>query len=307
MNRASSTSSSEPARGVRAFAARAALFAVGGLALVFALDAALGWYTARTDGRYLVGREVYQAVRTARRADPRVRVVYLGDSVARQLFSPGTEPGPEARFLATNAAISAAGQCYLLEDVLQSCPNLRTVYLLMTPSAWINELDPAYTRDYFCGYFHRPRYVREMFAVKRNLKLQGSHLARCLLPNVFALNTAMTVRPSAPATAPAWYLQPRNTVRLGPVSRYYVRKMRRLCAERGITFRLLPCPTSSRFVYDGVEAVYDEPLIYIPDAAAFVEDGLHFRRASLDAVRSRMIETYAMQPYAASAARAQRE
>src|SRR4051812_45250737 len=100
---------------MRQFFTTSLLFLLGLAATVFAADQFLGWRIARHHGSGKIGPDVYAVVERLRRTDAAVRVVYLGDSVARQMFRPGTEARADVRFLASNQAISMAGQFYLLE------------------------------------------------------------------------------------------------------------------------------------------------------------------------------------------------
>src|SRR5204863_127931 len=108
----------------------------------------------RTRWKNVIGRDVPQAIQAARRRDTDVRTLYLGDSVARQLFKPGEEPSDDVRYVTSNFAVALAGQFYLMDDALRSCPDARDVNLVMVVGAWGNDLDSVCTDDYFCGYFH---------------------------------------------------------------------------------------------------------------------------------------------------------
>ena len=138
-------------------------------------------------GGHIIGADVYGATWRARRRTPEVRTILLGDSVARQLFPPGREPkelNGRYRFLTSNQAISMAGQYYLLQDALRSCPGATDVYLLYFPGSLANDLGPDFTHDYFCGYFHSPRQIAEVFAVKRDFTLLASQVGHGLFPNL---------------------------------------------------------------------------------------------------------------------------
>jgi hypothetical protein len=190
-----------PAAPVRRFLSTAVPFCAGLAVTLLLVDAMLGGLTDASSGRRVIGREVYEAARAARTPRTDVTTLYLGDSVARQLFRPGAEsrdePGTDVRYLTSNFAISLAGQYYLLEDALAHWPRVREVNLVLVPGAWQNDLDTVFTDDYFCGFFHRAGHIAEVFRLKRDWRLSTAHVSRWLLPNLLAHNAAR--RPQAPA------------------------------------------------------------------------------------------------------------
>jgi len=272
--------------------------------------------------RGVIGTEVASAVRRSQMFNDRVTSVYLGDSVAHQLLAPGTEPGPTVRFLAANQAISVAGQCYLLENALRAYPKLQDVYLLYIPGCFNNNLPRELSHDYFCGYFHSPEQVREVFAVKHDFGLSAAHVGRMLLPNLMMQNSMWwrtsegDKRPSQPAggayltQAPpdpepllAWLtrcfssgpeppLTPAGSygTTLPPVSSYYLEKMRRDCRSHGVRLHILPCPLSTREVFLDPQHVYDAaPLRVEP---RLLVDAVHFHKEFVPEWRARIIEAY---------------
>jgi hypothetical protein len=250
----------------------------------------LSWYTTRTAGRYLIGREVYIAQAIARKHDDQTHTLYLGDSVARQVFPPGEETDkPFSKYITTNQAISVAGQYYLLREALESHPAVKTVYLFYTPNAWGNNLDQVYTHDYFCGYFHKPEHVKAAFAVKKDWSLLGVHLGRMLLPNVAAANSSMSIA-HAPSRA-NWVKEAAAgkvvAVPVSPVSEHFLAEMRALCQSKGIQFKVYPCPVSEAFTYRDDTHLYDAPIEYFP-ADAFQEDAIHLKRPYVTIARAKL-------------------
>jgi len=314
-----------PLREVRKFLATSLAFCVGLVLTVGTAEALLARRNAREVGKRLIGREVYEAVKVARRRGPGVKTLYLGDSVARQLFRHGSEPRPDVRYVTSNYAVAVAGQYYLLEYALKSCPNVREVNLFLVPGVWGHDLGPPFTDDYFCGHFHTAHQVAEVWRVKHDLRLTAVHASRLLLPNLLAENAAH--RPQAPAQAPAgahpvegwlapaggeplltWlahlvpppaqppgipaYTADDGTIVLpmSRVSRYYLARIRGLCRERNVRLRLLPAPCGDVARYRDVHGVYDGPIIYVDPAQLL--DGTHIRPEYLDQVRSRVVSQY---------------
>src|SRR5437763_15562774 len=73
-------------REVRKFFAVSFAFCLGLVFTVSAAERLLARRNASESGKKLIGREVYEAVKVARRRGAGVKTLYLGDSVARQLF-----------------------------------------------------------------------------------------------------------------------------------------------------------------------------------------------------------------------------
>ena len=86
---------------MKRFLRNSLLFAAGLLALGLVIDARVGRTIRRNNGSYnkhrLVGWDVYEAVRAADAPGPQIRKLYLGDSVARQMFPPDAQPPPGVR------------------------------------------------------------------------------------------------------------------------------------------------------------------------------------------------------------------
>ena len=124
-----------------------------------------------THGKFRIGQDVYDVLEAADAPHPQVTTLYLGDSVARQLFPMEAEPSPALLYLPSNQAISVAGQFCILQQVAARAPHLRRVYLFYAPRSWANDLDQIFTHDYFCGYFHNPSLVWEIWTFKHDRQL----------------------------------------------------------------------------------------------------------------------------------------
>lgn len=295
---------------------------------VGAVEALLGVRNSVRHGRGMIGREVYVAKEAAGRPGPGVTTLYLGDSVARQLFRPGTEQSDVVRYLTSNYAISLAGQFYLLEEALKQCPNVREVNLLLVPHTWGNDLGPPFTDDYFCGHFHDAKHIAEVWRLRKDLRLTTVHASRWLLPNLLAENAAR--RPQGPVDVPSQahpiegWLAPAGgepllrvidalvpppatasvaagvapdgviDLPLSSVSRHYLSRIRTLCGSRGITLRVLPGPVRDSHRYRDPHGVYTAGFLYI-EASKFLDD-THVRPEHLGEVRARVIAAYELRP-----------
>jgi hypothetical protein len=317
---------------LRRFFKSAALFVAGFVILALVIDASLAARARKSNGKRLVGgRDVYPAVQAAHRPDPSVHTLYLGDSVARQLFAPGSEGDPQTRYLTSNQAISLAGHYFLLRDALDNFPAARQVYFLYAPSSWANDLDQVWTHDYFCGYFHSPAQVAETFRVTGDVELLAAHLARCAIPNILAYNSTSNALPptllapdaaaapiaqySAAPTSPLF--QPLSELRarhrrekdlrfIGPtddaprplavshVSDHFLARMKDLCASRGVRLTILPCPCprSDQGAFAGEREIYGGAHVLYYDRSLFRPDGVHFLDSFVPQARRDLIQAY---------------
>src|SRR5438105_10576329 len=79
-------------RSLRIFLVRSVAFLsilIGSLGFV---EHRLGRRTEKTNGRHVIGKDVYETVRAAKERRPRAESLFFGDSVARQLFHHTAEP-----------------------------------------------------------------------------------------------------------------------------------------------------------------------------------------------------------------------
>jgi hypothetical protein len=302
-------------------------FVLGLAIVVFAVDRRMGVYLDKSGHRGGISPDIQRAIDNVENDPHSVRVIVMGDSVARQFFPHGSEPSREVRILTTNAGVTTAGQYYLAQHAMQGCDHLTDIYLILLPPAWRNNMPRQFTHDYFCGHFHTPAQVAEVFAVKRDIELSFAHLCRCLMPNLMAANSlsqpATAVAPGAGEPAPvsagetmatdperllsalSGWIGPaadpipaappgKCQVYFSPTSKYFFNKLKNDCRERGIHLHVLPCPVSSeRFGYEFIDpaGVYDGPIINDVPASQLV-DNVHFKQPYVAAMRRRVIELY---------------
>ena len=278
------------------FVVGSARFAIG-LAVVLALsEVALARYNAHSWGYRLIGREVFQARRVAQRVEGQIHTLYLGDSVAHQLF-PLNYESDGVRSLTTNQAISVAGQYYLLREALATHRGVREVVLFYSPRSFENNLDQVFTEDYYCGYFHHVDQVFDTFAVTGSWPLLLAHSRRAILPNLSAMNSWFNQSgsaveegedPNAPLTGP---------IVVSHVSRHFLSLMYQLASRAGIRLRVLPMPVSDQFHYFDTTGIYGAPILYLPKAM-FKRDTIHVEREQIDAARQALTRHLALAEHA---------
>ena len=307
-------------RPILEFLKTAVVFSLGLLIVILFCDWRIGRHFHHTHGEDLIGTDVYHGVNRANTLSPTITTVYLGDSVAHQLFMPGTEPSPDVRFITTNQAISMAGQYYLLETAFRIDPSIHTVYFFYIPGCFANNLPPRLSHDYFCGYFHRLDEVIEIFRLKHDSQLTASHLGRWLMPNLMMANSIWNrgdddapdlatpttpIAQSAPDPEPVLSLLdhcfgkiPDGTEppagsygqSLPIISDHFLTKMRALCKAHGAILHVLPCPLSTREHFEDAQHIFEQaPMRVDPE---LLIDAVHFKSQYIEEQRRKAIDFY---------------
>ncbi len=106
--------------------------------------------------RKVAAREVYHVIGKSKQHNPS-RKILIGDSVARQFFNSDTE-NDTLNSLATNQAISLAGQYILLDNYLKAGNVIDTCYAVFIPSSFQNNLQQLYSYNYFIKPFYTDQY-----------------------------------------------------------------------------------------------------------------------------------------------------
>lgn len=263
----------------RDFLLRAGIFLTILIALIAGVERCLAHL--HRDGQQIIGIEVFTAMQKVSQPHPAVTAIYLGDSVARQLFPSGSEPSPDTLYVPCNAAISLAGQYFLLEQALDNCPKTKKVFLFLVPNNWRMNLSSPFTNDYFCEFFNSPVQVSELWLEKHDRGLLKNHVLRMLIPNILATNSWLN-RSSDP-TALLKPLQPlpksasRDRSPVSTLSLHYLARMRQLCRSKGVQLFILPCPCIEPEEDAALVKLYDAPLrLYDKD---LFQDGIHFKTA----------------------------
>ncbi|SCX82080.1 hypothetical protein [Flavobacterium caeni] len=106
--------------------------------------------------RKVSAREVYHVIGKSQQKNPS-RKVLIGDSVARQFFNSESE-NDTLNSLASNQAISLAGQYILLDNYLKAGNVIDTCYAVFIPSSFQNNLQQLFTYNYFVKPFYKDQY-----------------------------------------------------------------------------------------------------------------------------------------------------
>ena len=227
------------------------------------------------------GSEVYYSIHKSEQRNASATRILLGDSVARQIFSNITNNYP-VYSLACNQAIGMVGQFILLDNYLRAGNHVDTVYLLLAPGSFANNLDQVYTYHYFL----KPFYTREYLAlltetvIKQIHKIPYYYLSR--YPHILTSNWA----PDFVSKDKAAYEF------LSPISAEYLVKIKELSVKHGFEFVMVAAPTklSNRRSIENMkkEVVmnnlqdefgdYFNNMLYLDDSE-FGGDGVHIKDA----------------------------
>jgi hypothetical protein len=227
--------------------------------------------------RWAIGSEVYAALAAARAVVPDARAIVIGDSVAHQLYEAG-RPVAGLHSLACNQAISFAGHYLLLKTFAdRNEMRGRTVYLVVTPSAFAADLHDKYTFHYFLKPFYGWGEQPELTPLVRSRIAEVPYHLAALLPIV-----------KMSSWSPGWD-EPPSPAPVSAVALESLVRMRELAAERGFTLRVVapfvppPAVATAERVVAAVTAAGVGELLegYAPEArvlpgASFV-DPFHLR------------------------------
>ncbi|TDQ11995.1 hypothetical protein ATK78_1125 [Pedobacter metabolipauper] len=183
----------------------------------------------------VAGKEIYHAIHKSKSKN-KCKKLLLGDSVAEQLFSNETDHG-NTTSLATNAAVTMAGQFFLLNNYLNAGNKIDTVYLLFRPLSFGKNLDEQFTYHYFLKPFYNQEYI-PLFtktAIQQAEKIPYAQF--CSYPTFLTTNWA-----------PDFVSKDKNKFTfLSPISVEYLQKIQQLASLKHFKFIILSTPMSHIF------------------------------------------------------------
>ena len=180
------------------------------------------------------------------RASDDTTVLVLGDSIARQMFTPMMDECPDIRIACANAAINISGQYMLAVEYLNNHPDATDVWLFAHP------LTLTRTYDLELGY----GYAVTPFAIEGSLKYlddetldqMASVYGRAALNGRFALYVD-----ESPLNRKLFYgyIRMHNTEyeqsNAYEIASLYVLKLKELCEERNVTFHFYASPSTEYY------------------------------------------------------------
>lgn len=188
------------------------------------------------------GSIIYKAIARSKKKHKAKKII-LGDSVGEQFFS--CYKNNDTLFsLATIESISMVGQYILLTNYINAGNTLDTVYLILNPSSFSNNLESRSAYQFFLKPFFVEEY-KSLFTntVKNQIdKIPFSSI--CRNPAILTTNWSPS---KLLFTLPK---QPNKTVFLSPISIEYITKMKALALKNHFALIILPSPVVSSKKYE---------------------------------------------------------
>ncbi len=255
--------------------------------------------------------EVYDAIdRTGQQTE--YTALVLGDSVARQFFSPeDQDESGRICFLATNQAIMTAGNDILLERFIENNAQLKEVYYILRPDSLKSRANFIYTYSYFITPFFYNEYLKYLSAdtVEALKNVYGRLWTGKEFPKWFLGKYPKALEMYNHYGQRIWEMKCawNKENELPDMSLPYLKKMKQICDDRRIEFHLLAAPVPEKYEYDleqlcsemdaaGMPDLYEE----LTDSMQYVEgtqfvDGIHLNKeyvqANKESIRKNILES----------------
>jgi hypothetical protein len=197
------------------------------------LASALLLYTKAFVLIYYPGKEVYNSIDKSREKS-KVRKLLIGDSVGNQLFSNEEDHG-DINSIATNQAISFAGQYFLVNDYLKSGNKIDTLFMVFVPWSFKNNLDQIYTYHYFLKPFNNSNYSPLFTETLKNQINKIEYNSFSQVPHIKITSWAPEYTPTDPL----------NFTFISPISVEYLDKIKSLSLKHNFDIIIIPPPISN--------------------------------------------------------------
>ena len=216
---------------MKKFILKSSLFLVVSFLFIFIMSTFL-LHTKIFKLNYYPEKVIYTAIDKSKKNNNSTTLL-LGDSVANQIFN-NEEEFEKLNSLATNRAISLAGQYFLLNDYLKTGNKIDTLIMLFVPWSFKNNLDQIYTYHYFLKPFYNSEYS-DQFS-----KLVLTQIDK-LEYNSFSQFPPIKITPWAPKFTPPNSF---NFTFLSPISVDYLNKISHLSKQYNFSVKIIAPPIS---------------------------------------------------------------
>lgn len=178
------------------------------------------------------GRDVYMSIEKSLKKN-KTKILLLGDSVGRQLFSNENE-NDSINSLACNQSIGVPGQYFLLSNYLNAGNNIDKLIIIYHPESFRNNLDQNFTYHYFLKPFYNSDYS-DLFTpeVKAQIK-KIPYYQFSQLPHIKVTSWAPKYNSTGKDTSSF----------LSSISLEYLAKINKLSKKHNFEVILLPPPIS---------------------------------------------------------------
>jgi hypothetical protein len=235
------------------------------------------------------GSDVYTAIKRSVGPKKEASILFLGDSVGKQLFD-SLNGKSEMVSLACNQAIDMIGHFLLLDNYTSKPNSIKYVYMLLNPFSLKNDLDHKYTYNYFLKPFYRTEYIdrftEHTFDQISNIPFSA-----------FSIQPLVKITPFTPNYSPK-----RINGVLSITSIEYMGMIIRLSKKNEINFTILSPPIKEsrrNEVHDVIEKYklslsrskvmdeYFDHIKYLPDS--LYSDHIHFKKEFISEARKKVM------------------
>lgn len=184
---------------------------------------------------YYPGKEIYTAIDKSKKNN-KSKTLLIGDSVGNQIFN-NEEEHDQFNSLATNQAISFAGQYFLLNEYLKTGNEIESLIMLFVPWSFINNLDQIYTYHYFLKPFYNSDYsmLFSKTVIGQIEKLDY---------NLISQFPPIKIIPWAPEFS---NISSPDFTFLSPISVEYLNKISQLSKQYNFSVKIIPPPISFEY------------------------------------------------------------
>lgn len=226
------------------------------------------------------GGETYEAIKKSHLPSSN-HLIVLGDSVCHQLLLVQTPP--DTLNLSSNWNISVCGQYMLAHEALKHDANVKEIVLAYQPADYVSSFHGKNTYHYFVRPFYPHPEFRALMSPQVVQELDELPLHRLVVFPMFRYTGMLDSIDYAKTARPTSYKY------ISPVAIEYLRKFSDLCRERGIRFKVVSTPISSKSDYDQAVFIKEMKDAHLEDIlAGFIEsiryvdpaqlkDGIHFK------------------------------
>lgn len=249
--------------------------------------------------------EVYDAIDISG-TETGCTTLILGDSVGRQFFNPEYQEESETCcYLATNQAITAAGNYILFRRFLENNPDINRVYYVLRPDSLKSGVNFVYTYSYFVTPLFNESYNIYLHpeTVEGIEEVFGKVCAEREFPKWMMAKYPKILEMYNNACSSLWQIRHQKDAQkqMPDMSITYLADMKQICDENGIELHLICVPLPEGIVFDfesleeemyavGLESLYEEYTsdVQYVEQGAFV-DGIHLAQEYVDENREEYI------------------
>ena len=249
--------------------------------------------------------EVYDAIDVSG-TETDYTTLILGDSVGRQFFSPEYQEESEVCcYLATNQAITVAGNYILFRRFLENNPDIDRIYYVLRPDSLKSSVNFVYTYSYFVTPLFNGSYNTYLHpeTVEGIEEVFGKVCAERAFPKWMMAKYPKILEMYNSSCSTLWQMrhQGGSVEQMPDMAITYLYDMKQMCDEYGIELHLICVPLPDGYAFDfeslekemdaaGLETLYEEYVydVQYVDRDAFV-DGIHLTKEYLDENREKYI------------------